>query len=117
MTIRKICIVESPYAARAHDGVFYTVEDNKAYLQKAIRHAIAAGYAPFASHQMYTDALDDSIPAERALGMSMLEPYLKIASVIRFYVDRGLSSGMQHAMDLAQHYSIPVLMIKLDREK
>ena len=115
MSIRKICIVESPYAAREHNGVFYTVEDNKAYLQKAIRHAIAAGYAPFASHQMYTDALNDSIPGERKLGMSMLEPFLELAAEVRFYEDHGFSSGMDYALRLAKFYNIPTVAYKLER--
>ena len=115
MSIRKICIVESPYAAREHNGVFYTVEDNKAYLQKAIRHAIATGYAPFASHQMYTDALNDSIPAERALGISMLESFLELAAEVRFYEDRGFSSGMEYAMRLAKLYNIRMVSYRLEQ--
>jgi len=58
----KPVILESPYAG--------DVATNGRYLQACIRDSIVRGEAPFASHLMYTEALDDGIEAERAAGIA-----------------------------------------------
>jgi len=112
----KICIIESPFAARTHKGKTYSIEENKLYLQKCLRHAIYDGFAPFASHQMYTDCLDDDIPAERELGMSLVTPFLQHADHVRVYCDRGISSGMEYGIAAARSLGLRVYEFKLWRD-
>ena len=91
-----LTIVESPYAG--------DVKGNEEYLKKCIKHSIALGETPFASHGFYTRYLDDTNPCDRELGISMGFKYHQAAVKCVFYVDRGMSKGMlaglQRAIDL-----------------
>lgn len=98
-------IIESPYAGDR--------EANFAYLQRAIRDSLSRGEAPFASHQMYTDALDDNNPDERKLGMLAGIRWMWCADAVVVYGDRGISPGMQFAIDQATGH-MPVEYRKLD---
>jgi hypothetical protein len=86
----KPCIIESPYAG--------DVAANKAYLQRCIRWCADQGMTPYASHQMLTDALDDTDPAQRELGLQlgrdMTETLLTAGATVFFFVDFGISPGM-----------------------
>lgn len=135
------CILESPYAApkalrdalaeaRAdHSGSGTAMRANKLaelavqaaeakhlrYLKALARHAFELGFAPFASHALYTQWLDDHDPAERKLGM---EAGFAIADALDYNalrrghseaggtlvvlvgMDLGLSSGMECGVKL-----------------
>jgi hypothetical protein len=93
------CIIESPFkgATKAEE------QRNHAYLDKCIRWCIENGYTPYASHKMLPDALDDSNPNERTLGISAgLDMSLFILSKrpdakVFFFLDYGQSGGMNKA--------------------
>jgi len=85
----KLVTIESPYAGE--------VSRNMYYLQMCIRWCIGRGYAPFASHQMYTSALDDSIEIERALGIAAGFAWADRAECHIFFTDLGWSRGMNAA--------------------
>lgn len=95
-TEKFLTIVESPYSG--------DVKGNEEYLKKCIKHSIALGETPFASHGFYTRYLDDTNPCDRELGISMGFKYHQAAVKCVFYVDRGMSKGMlaglQRAIDL-----------------
>ncbi len=101
-------IIESPYAG--------DIVENKKYLQRAIRDSLSRGEAPFASHQMYTDALDDNDPEQRKLGMLAGFRWLAIADAIIVYGDRGISPGMKLAIEQATR-RMPVEYRKLDEKE
>ena len=61
----RLVIIESPY--KGND--WKDLERNNRYLQACIRDCINRGESPYASHQMLTDALDDTNPIERAVGI------------------------------------------------
>lgn len=86
----KFVIIESPLAG--------DVEANKAYAQKALRDSLMRGEAPFASHLLYTEALDDNIPEEREMGIEAGLVIGKHAVLTAVYIDRGISSGMKYGM-------------------
>lgn len=92
MTARR-AIVESPYAG--------DVERNVRYARRALADAIRQGYAPFASHLLYTQqgVLDDDLVAERELGIALGEAWRPVATITLFYVDLGWSSGMLRAKE------------------
>lgn len=82
----RLVIIESPYSG--------DVRRHKAYLQACILDSLRRGESPYASHQMLTEALDDSIPEERKLGMNAVHPWRAAAHATAVYADRGLSGGM-----------------------
>lgn len=97
---RRLVLVESPYAG--------DVEANVAFAREALRDCLLRGEAPFASHLLYTQMLDDHVPAERELGIAA-----GLAVGARFdatvvYLDRGVSGGMRHGIAAAEAVGRPV---------
>ena len=88
----KCVILESPYR----------VDRTRTYLQECIRDCLRRGEAPFASHQMYTDALDDDNVQDRTLGISAGFAWHDRADYVVVYEDLGVSPGMQEGIDHAQ---------------
>lgn len=84
-------ILESPY--RGGEPKY------KRYLERCIADSIARGEAPFASHKMYTDALDDAVVEQRELGMALGFAWWRSAVRTVVYEDYGVSSGMQEGID------------------
>lgn len=99
-------IIESPF----WDPRPETRELYARYLDQALAHSIDLGEAPYASHALYPRALDDSIPEQRKLGLELGQQWERAAAVLHaygrdvvqaFYVDYGMSPGMQAAWDRA----------------
>jgi len=101
-------IIESPYKG--------DVDKNYTYLQECIRHSLSVGEAPFASHQMYTGALDDAHSNERLLGIEAGFTWMRFASFVVFYTDHGMSEGMHCALDQAIKEGKSVLFRRLRKE-
>lgn len=91
-------IIESPYAG--------DIERNKAYLRECLRDSLLRGEAPFASHALYPGPLDDNNPGERKLGITAGYAWWSDADAIVFYIDYGMSPGMEqaHARVLLENY-------------
>jgi hypothetical protein len=83
-------ILESPY--RGGEPKY------KRYLERCIADSIARGEAPFASHKMYTDALDDAVPDQRELGMALGFAWRRSAVRTVVYEDYGVSAGMEEGL-------------------
>lgn len=98
--------LESPFAG--------DVGANKAYLQRCIRDCIARGESPYASHQMLTDALDDTDPEQRAAGIKAGFAWRSAAELTVFYVDRGWSRGMLLGLQDCLHNGRPYEERRLD---
>lgn len=90
----KLVIVESPF--RATD--YYSVEQNRLYLLHALADCYQRGEAPFASHHLTTEVLDDDTPYERALGIRCGLAWGQHADLIAVYSDIGVSPGMKEAV-------------------
>lgn len=91
-------IIESPYRGETREQKL----KNKIYLQECINDSLRRGEAPFASHQMYTDALDDNVPNQRTWGVYAGYEWWDAANKIVFYVDYGWSTGMRWARERAK---------------
>ena len=90
----KLVILESPYAG--------DIKANVDYAQKCMADCLRRGEAPYASHLLYTqpNVLDDSVPSERGKGISAGFAWKHLPSVHTvFYTDRGVTRGMQMAID------------------
>ena len=90
LLLKPLAIVESPYAGE--------VERNVWYARRAVRHALGLGYAPIASHLLYTQPgiLDDLIPEERQWGIDAGLAWGRVADVSLFFTDYGWSRGMEY---------------------
>jgi hypothetical protein len=85
----RLVIIESPFAG--------DVARNVAYARAAMADCLRRGEAPFASHLLFTQAgvLDDTVPAERALGIEAGLAWGERADATAVYADLGISPGMQ----------------------
>lgn len=82
----QLVIIESPLAG--------DVEGNQRYARECMLDALKRGEAPYASHLLYTQMLDDLVPAERNLGIEAGLAWGARADKSCVYVDRGISNGM-----------------------
>lgn len=93
-------ILESPFA-----GDF---AKNREYANQCLRDCLLRGEAPFASHILYTEALDDTKPNERELGIEAGLMIGKHASRTVVYTDFGISKGMKYGIQHARAHNRPV---------
>lgn len=99
-------IVESPFAG--------DVAKNKRYLALCIKDcAVNHSEAAFASHQMYTDSFDDTVPEQRELGMAVGKTWYGVSDKVIVYDDLGISGGMQHGIEYAQFIGLEVIRRQL----
>ena len=93
-------VIESPYAGN--------VAQNMAYLRRCMRDCLLRGEAPFASHAIYTQVLDDSIPSERKWGIEAGFAWRDLAEATVVYTDLGTSEGMKLGIEDAEKKGRPV---------
>ena len=106
----KRVILESPYAG--------DIERNIKYARACVRDSLLRGEAPIASHLLYTQEgiLKDEIPEERKHGIDAGLAWKEVADLHVFYIDYGISKGMQYGMDYATKNKIPFETRKLYSE-
>lgn len=97
-------ILESPFAGE--------VERNIKYARECVRHSLSLGEAPIASHLLYTQKgiLNDEIEEERMWGIHAGLEWKKVADKQVFYVDYGMSKGMEYGLAYAKDHNIPYEM-------
>lgn len=86
-----LVVLESPYAGE--------VEANLAYARRAAFDCAQRGEATQASHLYYTQFLNDAVPEQRRLGISLGLAWVRVADYSVFYTDRGWSNGMLSALN------------------
>lgn len=101
----KLVVIESPLA-----GDFAR---NIRYARLCVYDSIQYGEAPFASHLLYTQCLDDEDPEQRKRGMYAGFSWGARAALCAAYVDFGISGGMQSGIDRALGLGIPVVQRRL----
>lgn len=101
----RLAILESPYAGN--------VEANLDYARRCMRRLLLDGYAPIASHLLYTQplVLDDNEPKERALGIAAGLEWRRVADVSVFCAGLGWSRGMLAALSSAKAEGRPYIVI------
>ena len=92
----RLVIVESPYAG--------DVERNTRYAYACMRDALSRGEAPLASHLLFPQFLDDTIPEERNLGMHAGLAWVRVAHATVVYADLGISRGMAIGIEKATRW-------------
>jgi len=93
-------IIESPY-----QGV--DLDLNVEYARRCLQDSLNRGEAPFASHLLYTQVLDDTVKDQRRLGMSRALSWYESADMICVYMDRGISAGMRFGISYARQLGMP----------
>jgi len=102
--MRPFVIIESPYATQAAS----TQAEHLVYLRRCLRDSYDAGEHPFASHALYPFFLSDSDRQERHDGISFGYSFWPYASAIVFYLDYGMSPGMDAAHKRATHQDLVI---------
>lgn len=108
---KRLVILESPYAG--------DVERNVAYARRALADSLHRGEAPIASHLLYTQpgVLDDTVPAERRLGIDAGLAWGRVADATVLYADLGITPGMQQGIDRAAAEGRAVEVRHLDTQQ
>jgi hypothetical protein len=101
-------ILESPYRAILDEDPIIGLQSNIDYLQDCVKDSLSRGEAPFASHQMYTQALNDSVAVDRQLGIEAGFEWHASAVAMVVYTDRGISNGMAAGIRNANRLRLPV---------
>lgn len=73
---------------------------NRRYALACMRDSLARGEAPYASHLLFDQhgLLDDADAAQRELGIAAGFAWGRDAELRAFYVDLGVSTGMERGM-------------------
>lgn len=95
-------IIESPYAG--------DIAANTAYALECMCDSLARGEAPFASHLLYTQVLDDADPKQREQGIRAGHAWARLARTHAFYLGFGVSPGMraswERIVNVAKHWEL-----------
>lgn len=81
--------------------------DNAERVRLACRLLAKLGYMPLAPHGYFTGFLDDSLPEERAEGMTLGLEWLAESDEVWVFGER-ISDGMSHEIALARELGLPV---------
>lgn len=99
---RPTVIIETPYAGDQ--------KLNTAYARQCMRDSLERGEAPFASHLLYTQILDESKTKERNLGIQAGLDFGRLCEKTAVYTDLGISSGMVIGIASAEFHGRPIEM-------
>ncbi len=98
----KLVVIESPFAPPKHVTMASVrqqyIDRNQAYLRACALWALGQGWAPYASHKLLTQWLDDEVPEQRDLGIRAGLVWADAASLALVGVDYGISPGMDRAI-------------------
>jgi hypothetical protein len=106
----KRVVIESPLAGDR--------EFNKRYARACMLDSLRRGEAPYASHLLFDQPglLDDDNTSERELGITAGFAWGEAAELRAFYIDLGVSLGMERGMVEATRLDQPVEMRSLGPE-
>jgi hypothetical protein len=90
----KLVVIESPLSGNFNRNIRYA--------RLCMLDSLQRGEAPFASHLLYTQMLDDVVHNQRRLGMEAGFAWGRSGDLRAFYVDLGMSSGMEEGETQAQ---------------
>lgn len=107
-----LVILESPFKG-ANEQEF---ERNVLYAQFCVLDSLQKGEAPYASHLLYTQVLNEHDPAQRTFGIDAGLEFGTVCSKSVVYTDLGISSGMQKGIDHAIRHGRDVQMRTLPPE-
>ena len=90
---KSLVIIESPYAGE--------VKRNETYARRCMKDSLLRGEAPFVSHLLYTQVLDDTKKKQRKMGMEAGFEFIYHSDYSAVYEDYGISDGMREGVKIA----------------
>lgn len=96
----KVVYICSPYSG--------DVARNKQYARELTKFAIECNLIPITPHLYLTEALDDRIPEQRELGLTVGLKLLDSCNALLFGSDYGISKGMQGEISKARVLGLPI---------
>jgi hypothetical protein len=106
-----LVIIESPYAAT----ITSTVEENMRYAQACMLDSLKRGEAPYASHLLYTQILDDLKAEQRKQGIEAGLAWGFRGDLRAVYTDLGVSDGMKQGIESANSIKQAVVFRSIGR--
>ena len=100
----RIVIIESPYAGATQEEIDIHV----AYARACLFDSVMRGEAPFASHLLYPQILNDGDPEHRRLGIQAGLEIARRADLTAVYMDHGVSRGMKEGVKHARLHNRPI---------
>lgn len=97
--------LESPFSGE--------IERNAIYARHALADSISRGEAPFASHLLYTQVLDDEVLLHRLKGLECADVWRARAEFLVVYEDLGISRGMAAGIAHAKQLGLKILYRRL----
>lgn len=97
---KPLVIIESPFSG--------DVVRNTEYARACLLDSLRRGEAPFASHLLHTQVLDDLRPDERELGIEAGLAWYRVAEKCVVYGDRGINGGMIKGIERAKRFGVPI---------
>ena len=97
-------VIESPYGSEDPTIVQRNIE----YLRRCILDSLGREEAPFASHGLYPQVLNDQDPFERELGIKAGFVWGSVANFVAVYKDYEVSKGMMRGIMHAHRHKIPI---------
>jgi hypothetical protein len=91
-----LVVIESPYAGDELRNI--------AYARRCMLDCLRRGEAPFASHLLYTQVLDDTTPEERKTGIEAGFAWGECADMRVVYCDYGISHGMKLGIEAGESF-------------
>lgn len=101
--MKRLAVIESPWVGLGG------ADRAKNYLRACIRDSLFREEIPWASHAMlaWTEALYETDEDQRAEGLEVNKEMMAKADIVAFYLDHGMSPGMQNAWEWAGYYKKP----------
>lgn len=106
----RLVVIESPFRGIGHSWLHRRVDryENVRYARACLRDSLMRGEAPFASHLLYPQVLNDDKFPERTRGLLAAMSWVMTCHLLAVYGDRGLSHGMNVAIDRATRTGVPI---------
>lgn len=101
----KLVVIESPFKG---DGT-RSLAENAVYARACLTDSLYRGEFPLASHLLYPQVLDDTVPDQREMGIQAGLAWADRAELGAFYLDYGESEGMMRAREFYQQKGIPTV--------
>jgi len=99
VTIPRV-IIESPFSGDQ--------KRNTRYAQRCMYDCLERFEAPYASHLLYTQVLDDTDPVDRKHGMEAGFAWVHVSDKTVVYTDYGMSGGMKQGVKIAKELGHPI---------
>lgn len=97
-------IIESPFRGATPSDEARNVR----YARSCLLDSLRRGEAPYASHLLFPQVLNDANPSERMHGLEAGMAWGSAADLVAVYMNLGRSEGMEHGIRAAEEAGLAV---------